>query len=418
MKLKYLILTFVLSLLFAIKVNAAGQVEVLHWWTSSGEAKSVKVLKHMMEQQGDSWKDFAVAGGGGESAMTVLKMRAVSGNPPTAAQLKGHDIQEWGRLGFLTSLDDVAQQEHWDNVLPPVVANIMKYNNHYVAVPINVHRVNWLWVNPTVFKAAGATVPTTLAEFFVAADKIKAAGFIALAHGGQPWQDATLFESIALAVLGSADYRKAFVDLNMTVINSVKMVDVFKQFKRMKAYIDPEAEGRHWNSATEMVINGQAAMQFMGDWAKGEFAQANKQAGKDYLCVPAPGTQHQFTFNIDSLAFFKLKGTAADNVAQHDLAKILLTPYFQRVFNLNKGSIPVRLDMDMSAFDQCALDSMKAFKQASLSGDLVPSFSQNLATTADVQSAIVDVVSEFFNQKNPDPELAPSRLARAIKSAI
>ncbi|MCD9521926.1 extracellular solute-binding protein [Photobacterium carnosum] len=418
MKLKYIILTFVLSLLFAIKANAAGQVEVLHWWTSSGEAKSVKVLKHMMEQQGDSWKDFAVAGGGGESAMTVLKMRAVSGNPPTAAQLKGHDIQEWGRLGFLTSLDDVAQQEHWDNVLPPVVANIMKYNNHYVAVPINVHRVNWLWVNPTVFKAAGATVPTTLAEFFVAADKIKAAGFIALAHGGQPWQDATLFESIALAVLGSADYRKAFVNLNMTVINSVKMVDVFKQFKRMKAYIDPEAEGRHWNSATEMVINGQAAMQFMGDWAKGEFAQANKQAGKDYLCVPAPGTQHQFTFNIDSLAFFKLKGTAADNVAQHDLAKILLTPYFQRVFNLNKGSIPVRLDMDMSAFDQCALDSMKAFKQASLSGDLVPSFSQNLATTADVQSAIVDVVSEFFNQKNPDPELAPSRLARAIKSAI
>ncbi|MCD9516514.1 ABC transporter substrate-binding protein [Photobacterium carnosum] len=418
MKLKYLILTFVLSLLFAIKANAAGQVEVLHWWTSSGEAKSVKVLKHMMEQQGDSWKDFAVAGGGGESAMTVLKMRAVSGNPPTAAQLKGHDIQEWGRLGFLTSLDDVAQQEHWDNVLPPVVANIMKYNNHYVAVPINVHRVNWLWVNPTVFKAAGATVPTTLAEFFVAADKIKVAGFIALAHGGQPWQDATLFESIALAVLGSADYRKAFVDLNMTVINSAKMVDVFKQFKRMKAYIDPEAEGRHWNSATEMVINGQAAMQFMGDWAKGEFAQANKQAGKDYLCVPAPGTQHQFTFNIDSLAFFKLKGTAADNVAQHDLAKILLTPYFQRVFNLNKGSIPVRLDMDMSAFDQCALDSMKAFKQASLSGDLVPSFSQNLATTADVQSAIVDVVSEFFNQKNPDPELAPSRLARAIKSAI
>lgn len=418
MKLKYIILTFVLSLLFAIKANAAGQVEVLHWWTSSGEAKSVKVLKHMMEQQGDSWKDFAVAGGGGESAMTVLKMRAVSGNPPTAAQLKGHDIQEWGRLGFLTSLDDVAQQEHWDNVLPPVVANIMKYNNHYVAVPINVHRVNWLWVNPTVFKAAGATVPTTLAEFFIAADKIKAAGFIALAHGGQPWQDATLFESIALAVLGSADYRKAFVDLNMTVINSAKMVDVFKQFKRMKAYIDPEAEGRHWNSATEMVINGQAAMQFMGDWAKGEFAQANKQAGKDYLCVPAPGTQHQFTFNIDSLAFFKLKGTAADNVAQHDLAKILLTPYFQRVFNLNKGSIPVRLDMDMSAFDQCALDSMKAFKQASLSGDLVPSFSQNLATTADVQSAIVDVVSEFFNQKNPDPELAPSRLARAIKSAI
>lgn len=411
-------LASVLAWLPATSVMASGQVEVLHWWTSSGEAKSVKVLKQMMEQQGHSWKDFAVAGGGGESAMTVLKMRAVSGNPPTAAQLKGHDIQEWGRLGFLTSLDDVAQQEYWDQVLPPVVANIMKYNNHYVAVPVNVHRVNWLWANSKVFKAAGVKVPATLDEFFVAADKIKAAGFIALAHGGQPWQDATLFESIALAVLGSADYRKAFVDLDMTVINSDKMVDVFKQFKRMKAYIDPQAEGRHWNSATEMVINGRAAMQFMGDWAKGEFAQAGELPGKDYLCVPAPGTQHQFTFNIDSLAFFKLKGTEADDIAQHDLAKTLMMPSFQRVFNLNKGSIPVRLDMEMSAFDQCALDSMKAFKQASLSGDLVPSFSQNLATTADVQSAIVDVVSEFFNQTDPNPTLAPSRLARAIKSAI
>ncbi len=418
MKLKYLMLTSFLSLLPMTSATASGQVEVLHWWTSSGEATSVKVLKQMMEQQGHSWKDFAVAGGGGESAMTVLKMRAVSGNSPTAAQLKGHDIQEWGRLGFLTSLDDVAQQEHWDQVLPPVVANIMKYDQHYVAVPINVHRVNWLWVSPTVFKAAGAKVPTTLAEFFVVADKIKAAGFIALAHGGQPWQDATLFESIALAVLGSADYRKAFVDLNMTVINSAKMVDVFKQFKRMKAYIDPEVAGRYWNTATEMVINDQAAMQFMGDWAKGEFAQAGKFAGKDYLCVPAPGTQHQFTFNIDSLAFFKLKGSDTDNIAQYTLAKTLLMPSFQRIFNLNKGSIPVRLDMDMSAFDLCALDSMNAFKQASLSGDLVPSFSQNLATTADVQSAIVDVVSEFFNQADPNPKLAPSRLARAIKSAI
>ena len=418
MKLKYLALASVLSLLPVTSAVASGQIEVLHWWTSSGEAQSAKVLRQMMEQQGHSWKDFAVAGGGGESAMTVLKMRAVSGNPPTAAQLKGHDIQEWGRLGFLTSLDDVAKQANWDSVLPPVVANIMKYNNHYVAVPVNVHRVNWLWVNPKVFKTAGAKVPTTLAEFFVAADKIKAAGFVALAHGGQPWQDATLFETIALTVLGSADYRKAFVDLDMTVINSDKMVNVFRQFKRMKPYIDAQADGRHWNSATEMVINGQAAMQFMGDWAKGEFAQAGKQPGKDYLCVPAPGTQHQFTFNIDSLAFFKLKGTEEDKIAQHDLAKTLLTPSFQRVFNLNKGSIPVRLDMDMSAFDQCALDAMTAFKQASLSGDLVPSFSQNLATTADAQSAIVDVVSEFFNQTDPNPKLAPSRLARAIKSAI
>jgi len=62
----------------------AGEVEVLHWWTSGGEAKSVAVLKDLLEKEGHTWKDMAVAGGGGGAAMTVLKSRAVSGNPPTA----------------------------------------------------------------------------------------------------------------------------------------------------------------------------------------------------------------------------------------------------------------------------------------------------------------------------------------------
>ncbi len=176
----------------------AGEVEVLHWWTSGGEAKSIAVLTEMLEQQGHSWKDFAVAGGGGESAMTVLKTRAVSGNPPSAAEIKGHDIQEWAGLGFLTNLNDVAKQGGWDEVVPPMITNVMKWNGQYVAVPVNVHRVNWLWVNPAVLAKVGAKVPTTLDEFFVAGDKIKAAGYVPLAHGGQPWQDATVFESLTL----------------------------------------------------------------------------------------------------------------------------------------------------------------------------------------------------------------------------
>ena len=69
-----------------------GEVEVLHWWTSGGEARSVAELKKILESKGDTWKDFAVAGGGGETAMTVLKSRVVSGNPPTAAQVKGPGI--------------------------------------------------------------------------------------------------------------------------------------------------------------------------------------------------------------------------------------------------------------------------------------------------------------------------------------
>jgi glucose/mannose transport system substrate-binding protein len=203
----------------------AAEVEVLHWWTSGGEAKSVAELKKMLEAKGDTWKDFAVAGGGGESAMTVLKSRVVSGNPPTAAQIKGPSIQEWGDEGVLANLDPVADAEGWNKLLPGVVSEVMKYDGHYVAVPVNVHRVNWLWVNPQVFEKSGAEIPTTWDEFFVAADKIKAAGFTPVAHGGQPWQDSTLFEDVVLGVGGVDFYRSAFVDLDADALNSDTMIE-------------------------------------------------------------------------------------------------------------------------------------------------------------------------------------------------
>ncbi len=406
-----------LSLTSIPSLSQAGEVEVLHWWTSGGEATAIDVLKTMIEQQGHSWIDFGVEGGGGESAMTVLKTRAVSGNPPSAANIKALDIQEWARLGFLTSLNEVADEGHWDSVIPKIISNVMKYDGQYVAVPVNVHRVNWLWANAEVLKKAGASVPTTLDEFFVTADKIKAIGLIPLAHGGQPWQDATLFEVIALDILGSDDYIKAFVDLDMGVLGGDKMLEVFTKFKRVRSYIDDNAPGRNWLASTSMVIKGEAGMQIMGDWAKGEFTAAGKIPGKDYICAPALGTSGKFTYNVDSFAFFELHDEE-NFEAQKALARTILDPKFQEVFNLNKGSIPVRLDMDMSHFDQCALDSMQEFKSSANTGDLVPSMAHGMSTTNYVQAAIFDVVTNFFNDPDAKPEDAVYRLTKVVKAAM
>ncbi len=163
------------ALLASTTSVSAGEVEVLHWWTSGGEAASVNYLKDKLSDAGVTWTDFAVAGGGGENAMTVLKSRAISGNPPTAAQIKGPSIQEWGELGFLADIDDVAKANDWDNLLPAVVSDVMKHNGKYVAAPVNVHRVNWMWSNPEVYASAGATIPTTWDDFMVQAKKLQAA---------------------------------------------------------------------------------------------------------------------------------------------------------------------------------------------------------------------------------------------------
>nr|WP_314488995.1 ABC transporter substrate-binding protein [uncultured Pseudomonas sp.] len=393
-----------------------GTVEVLHWWTSGGEAAAVQTLKQQIEKDGFTWKDNAVAGGGGAAAMTVLKSRAVAGNPPAAAQIKGPDIQEWGALGLLTELDEVSSANKWDELLPAKLTPIWKYDGHYVAVPVNIHRVNWLWINPQVFEKAGAKVPETLDELFAAADKLKAAGFQPLAHGGQPWQDSTVFENLVLSLLGPEGYHKAFVDLDTDTLTGPKMVDTFKALQRLAGYMDPNRAGRDWNIAAADVITGKAGMQIMGDWAKSEWTAAKKTAGTDYVCVPFPGTQGSFTYNIDSLAMFKLT-KENDIKAQNDLAKVALEKPFQTAFNQNKGSLPVRQDMDMSQFDACTQRSSKDFQQASQGDGLQPSMAHNMASTLAVQGAIFDVVSNFLNDPKADPAKAAKQLDAAIKAA-
>ena len=404
--------------LSALAADSKGSVEVVHWWTSGGEKAAVDVLKAQVEKDGFTWKDGAVAGGGGATAMTVLKSRAVAGNPPGVAQIKGPDIQDWASTGLLDSdvLKDVAKAENWDALLEKKVADTVKFDGDYVAVPVNIHRVNWLWINPQVFEKAGAKVPETLDELFAAADKLKAAGFQPLAHGGQPWQDSTVFESLVLSILGPQGYHKAFVELDEATLTGPQMIESFKTLQRLAGYMDPNRAGRDWNIAAAEVINGKAGMQIMGDWAKSEWTAAKKVAGTDYVCVPFPGTQGSFTYNIDSLAMFKL--TKEDDIkAQNDLAKVALEKPFQTAFNQNKGSLPVRQDMDMSQFDACTQRSSKDFQQASQGDGLQPSMAHNMASTLAVQGAIFDVVSNFLNDPKADPAKAAKQLDAAIKAA-
>lgn len=417
MNLKKRVLSIALAGAMASSTVQAGEVEVLHWWTSGGEARSIAVLKEMVEAAGHSWKDFAVAGGGGENAYTVLRSRAVSGNPPASAQIKGPEIQEWGELGFLANLDDVATANNWDGILPTVVSDVMKHDGHYVAAPVNVHRVNWMWANPAVFEKAGAKIPTNMNQLWKAAEKIKAAGLIPVAHGGQPWQDATTFESVVLSVGGAKFFNQVFVDLDQKALTSRTMKKAFDEYRKLNDYIDAGSPGRDWNTATAMVIKGEAAMQFMGDWAKGEFTAAGKVPGKDYVCLPFPGTDGEFTFNIDSLVMFKQK-SASNEAAQKKMAELILSPKFQETFNLNKGSIPARTDQDMTPFDSCALASMETFRKTASSGKgLVPSMAHGMSTSSSVQGAIYDVVTQFFNSDMSSDE-AVNKLARAVKAAM
>lgn len=391
--------------------HAAEPLSVVHWWTSGGESKAVRVLKDEMTRQGYNWKDFAVAGGGGAAAMTVLKTQVISGNAPSAAQIKGPLVQDWAEEGGLVTIDQVASD--WKTQLPSQIDSLMKSDGHYVAAPFSVHRINWLWINKADLDKVGGKVPTTWPEFFALADKLKAAGITPVAHGGQPWQDMTIWETVVLSQ-GPDFYRRALVNLDHKTLTSPEMLQVFKIVKRIRGYFGTGYQGRDWNLATAMVISGSGGMQFMGDWAKGEFENQQKKPGVDYICAAAPGTSNGYIYSVDSFVFFHQHGSKQASAGQLALAKTIMSPGFQEQFSLYKGSIPVRLDVPMTKFDDCAKKSY-ADEQATIkSGGYVPSMAFGMVQSSATEGAIIDAVTKFINS-DQTPEAGMQAVAAAAK---
>lgn len=412
---KRLAATIAVSCLLGTGSALAGTVSVVNWWTSGSEAKAMGVLQKMMKAQGETMINDAVAGGGGANARTILKSRIVSGNTPGAAQIKGVSIQQWGHTGMLANMDNVANEQHWSQLLDPVINNVLKYKGNYVAVPFDNHRVNWVWMNPELFKKAGASVPHNWNELVTTLKKLKAAGITPIAGGGNTWQVATEFGPLVLATGGPQFYRDAFVKLDTKALNSPTMVKAFERLRVLQKYTDPNGTGRTWNHDIAMVANGQAAMQFMGDWAEGELMNMHKQPGKAVLCAPFPGTQGTFIYNIDTMVFFKHNNPATVK-AQDVMAKTVMSKKFQILFNEAKGSIPARLDTPMTTFNACAKESAKDFAQASKNHALVPSMSQNQATYNATTGAILDVIGQFYNS-NMSAKTAAQQLAQQVAVA-
>ncbi|PRY81998.1 extracellular solute-binding protein [Marivita geojedonensis] len=170
-----------LALMISGGAAQAEDVEVLHWWTSGGEAAALNVLKEDLEAQGVGWMDMPVAGGGGEQAMTVLRARVASGDAPTAVQALGFDVLDWGKQGALADLNEVAAREGWDAVVPEALQFFAKWDSKWISAPVNVHSTNWVWANKAVLDANGVAVPQTWDEFVAALDTLKAAGVIPIA---------------------------------------------------------------------------------------------------------------------------------------------------------------------------------------------------------------------------------------------
>ncbi|PIV75403.1 MAG: sugar ABC transporter substrate-binding protein [Rhodobacteraceae bacterium CG17_big_fil_post_rev_8_21_14_2_50_65_11] len=394
---------------------AAQEVEVLHWWTSGGEAAALNVLREDLATGGVGWTDMPVAGGGGSDAMTILRARVTAGDPPTAVQMLGFSIQDWAAEGSLANLNSLAEEQNWGEVVPEALQRFSTYNGDWVAAPVNVHSVNWVWANTALMEELGIDQPGTWDEFVAAMQTAEDAGYTALAHGGQPWQEATIFDSMVMGVGGPNFYQAAMIDLDPEALGSDTMVEAFQRMDTLRGFVDDNFSGRDWNLASSMVINGEALFQIMGDWAKGEFVNAGLTAGEEFQCFRVPGTEGTVMFNSDQFAMFNVSDETAQQ-AQLAMASAVMSPEFQVAFNIVKGSVPARTDIPSDQFDACGQLGMAQLAAASANGTLFGSMAHGHANTPSVQNAMYDVITAHFNGEF-DAETAAAELVTAVELA-
>lgn len=403
-------------LLSTTVLSADQSVEVLHFWTSGGEAAALGAIRDEVVSRGVEWQDAPVAGGGGDAAKTVLQARIAAGDPPAAMLMLGQNVIDWANEGILGDVNEVAIEEGWDDVLPLAVQAFTRIDGSYVAAPTNVHRTDMIWASRSAFDQIGAEFPTTWEEFNALAPRFIEAGIIPIAHGGQAWQEAYMFEALVIGIGGPDFYREALVDLSPEALSSETMEAVFAQMGEIRGMVDENFSGRDWNLATSMVINGEAAMQIMGDWAKGEFTNAGLVAGEDFACIPVPKTDAGgFVYLVNSLSFFA-QPEPEQAEAQATLASAIMDPDVQVAFNQAKGAIPARTDVDLSAMDSCAQATAAEFAATDIAGTAVPTFAGTHAANASISAAATDVITGFFNS-DMTPQEAVVQLAEAIELA-
>ncbi len=363
------------------------EVEVFSWWTGGGEAAGLDAMIVVFNKMYPNieFVNSAVAGGAGTNARAVLASRLQANDPPDSWQ--GHAGQEL--IGTYVAADQIEplnflyDEQGWLEVMPETLIPLISKDGNIYSVPVNIHRSNVLWANPTVLADAGVEIPTTLDEFFTVMDTLKAGGMEAPLAMGEQWTTMHLFESIMLASMGPDGWQGLW---DGTVAwDSPEVTKGLEDFAKVLTYTNSDASALAWQDAGQLVLDGSAAFNIMGDWQEGFFRELGKAPQTDYVWAATPGTDGNFMFLSDSFVLAK-------NAPHRDGAIAWLTTAGslegQDAFNPVKGSIPARSDADRSLYGEYLLSAMDDWASNRVVGSLTHGVVANDSWKSEIDTAI------------------------------
>jgi glucose/mannose transport system substrate-binding protein len=369
----------------------SGDLEIFSWWAGDeGPALAAMVADFEAKNPDVNLINATVTGGSGVNAKAVLKTRMLNNDPPEAFQVHAGQelIGTWVDSDRMYDLTPIFEKEGWMDVFPKDVINLIGTDKGIWSVPVCVHKSNVMWYIPSNLKKWGVKVPMTLDEFFATAKMLKAKGIVPLSMG-QTWTATENWENIALATLGAADYDALW---NGEIAwTDPKVIKVWENFGMLLDYTNKDASSLSWQQATDMVVNGQAAFNFMGDWAAGYMMTTLKlEPGTGFGWANTPGTNGVFQFLSDSFGI--PKGCKNPDAAVAWLEECG-SKSGQDAFNPLKGSIPARIDADMSLYSTYSKSAAMNFAEDTIVGSLAHGVVANEGFMNDFSSVIEQYMS-------------------------
>lgn len=341
-----------------------------HWWNSAGEAESIDVLSRHLKQYNLLWLDKGAKSSSTSSYLEHIKERFKE-RLPDAAMLDSSEAHNFDQAFPLLHLDDIAQEQNWEEVIPLAIQEKSKHRGHWISAPLNSHSNNWLWINKDLFLRLNRPEPQTWDDLIAMLEHAKTLGIPQLAAMHDDWEQALLFELIVMSTGGLGFYRRVFFDQQLTPSDLPVLAKSLLRLKQLNTYFSDNTYNLSWDQNTAQLAQGKVLMQIHGSWVNSELSTLGAEADIDYLCMRFPDTQGAYIFHSDHVVFFK---AAYNNVdTQKQLARILLDKAFQRELSIASGASPARVDVDTEGFNNCSKKSIYDLRMANMRRAVMPS---------------------------------------------
>jgi len=400
------------ALLGSTAVGAA-ELEVTHWWTSAGEAAAVAEFARIFEEQtGNTWVDSALSGSG-TGANPVIISRIIGGDPMGATQMNtGRDAEELIQAGLMRDLTDIVDElGARDFYVDQSLLEPCTFEGRIYCLPINIHSWDWLWLSTAAYEKIGQPVPKDWNEYVASWPALQAAGILpfGLASG---WPIAGIPGPLQAAIGGTELVLAINRDRNPEAVRSPEFRKYAEAWDAIRQVVSPETMVPAFADVGKQLLEGTAGGNIHGDWLQGDLQIAGGVPGENYECLPALGLGDQLSGGGDAFYFPVLPAGTDPAVidAQTALAKILIGKDAQLAFNLKKGSMPIRTDIDLSGANACMKKAL-----ALLGNGLLPS--GDFALSSDTQQQLQDLNIEFLGDKSITVDDYIERYAAIIETA-